>query len=344
MSSSDYSPTTDFIIWGIFAFTFIVLPYVAGARDRILARICRCFGISIVEQDGNEVDSDGRPIYSETDRYYTNLQERTKDQVHEIRAREISKRLTAFSLELSAENMISRQHDKGEHDPLDDDTSQNCCFDNMEEAREGSEDATSHTVALREKQKEGIATNDDIGASIESSTERSSSGEANYTHICIPLPGYNKNGIIGARGRKPMKKPTPSFASKIFRRENIDAKKQTKQSSEVEDDASVAEEDDTQQKSDRREVPIFCAICLGEYETADRVCWSSNTACTHVFHHDCIFQWLKASGKRVCKEQRFSETPSVDQVLNFAMECPCCRQLFIDKSVDVGVDGDEENV
>mmetsp|Transcript_11829 Transcript_11829/g.16977 ORF Transcript_11829/g.16977 Transcript_11829/m.16977 type:complete len:328 (-) Transcript_11829:131-1114(-) len=327
MSSSDYSPTTDFIVWGIFALAFIVLPYMVGARDRILARICRCFGISIVQQNSHEVDSDGRPIYSETDRYYTNLGERTKDQVHDIRAREISKRLTAFSLILSAENMISNQHDKDGHDLQEEcDTSKDCCC---------------------EKQKEGFALNDGIEASVESSTELSSNKEAKYTHICIPLPGYNKDGM-----RKPKKKPTANsgpknkrvFGVALIRRERNDANKETKQSSNVEDGVRVAIEDDTQQKNDRREVPIFCAVCLGEYETTDRVCWSSNTACTHVFHHDCIFQWLKASGKRVCKEQRFSETPSVDQVLNFAMECPCCRQSFIDKSVDVCVDGDEENV
>jgi len=313
-----------------------------GARDRIMARIFRCLGISIIQQDSDEVNSNGRPIYSETDRYYTSLRDRTKDQIHEIRAREIPKRLNAFSLILSEENMIRRQHDQDEHSRQEDcDTSQDCCFD-VEEARGGPVN-TSNTFALGDKQK--VPQNVDVGASIESSTERSSSKEANYTHICIPLPGDNKNGT-----REPKNKPTSTSASKkrvfglaLFRRKN-NVVEHSSDSDVEEEDARVAEENNTQQKNDRREVPIFCAICLGEYETADRVCWSSNTACTHVFHHDCILQWLKASGKRACKEQRFSETPSVEQVMNFAIECPCCRQAFIDKSVFVDVDGDEENV
>jgi hypothetical protein len=57
-------------------------------------------------------------------------------------------------------------------------------------------------------------------------------------------------------------------------------------------------------------VPNCCAICLTSYEEGDTVIWSSNQACAHAFHQDCVVGWL-------VKMQ--PETP-----------CPCCRQEFTD--------------
>jgi hypothetical protein len=177
------------------------------------------------------------------------------------------------------------------------------------------------------------------------------SGEAVYTHISLPHPGYNKYGI-----RKLKKKPKPSTgepANKqrmrlvLFRNNKnpVSKDRQAKEVSGEEDDDSDVE-NNTRSIDDRREVPIFCAVCLGEYEVGEKVCWSSNTECTHVFHHDCMKNWLEASGKRASKKQRFSENPTRRQVLNFSMECPCCRQAFVDKTVDlkVGSGGNDENV
>ncbi|KAL7451552.1 hypothetical protein ACHAWC_003378 [Mediolabrus comicus] len=177
------------------------------------------------------------------------------------------------------------------------------------------------------------------------------SGEAGYTHISLPHPGYNKYGI-----RKLKKKPKPSTdepANKqrmclVLFRNNKNPVTKDRQAKEIlgeeDDDSDV--ENNTRSKDDRREVPIFCAVCLGEYEVGEKVCWSSNTECTHVFHHDCMKNWLEASGKRASKKQRFSENPTRRQVLNFSMECPCCRQAFVDKTVDlkVGSEGNDENV
>ena len=176
-------------------------------------------------------------------------------------------------------------------------------------------------------------------------------GEAVCTHICLPHPGYNKYGI-----RKLKKKPKPNTdepANKqrmhlvLFRNNKnpVSKDRQAKEISGEEDDDSDVE-NNTRSKDDRREVPIFCAVCLGEYEVGEKVCWSSNTECTHVFHHDCMKNWLEASGKRASKHQRFSENPTRRQVLNFSMECPCCRQAFVDKTVDlkVGSGGNDENV
>jgi hypothetical protein len=58
-----------------------------------------------------------------------------------------------------------------------------------------------------------------------------------------------------------------------------------------------------------RQVPIECAICLCEYDVGSDVVWSSNPQCEHVFHKNCIEQWLM--------KQR-------DGPL-----CPCCRRDFV---------------
>jgi len=55
-------------------------------------------------------------------------------------------------------------------------------------------------------------------------------------------------------------------------------------------------------------VPSLCAICLGSYEIDERVVVSSNPLCSHVFHKECILEWLV---------KMRDGTP-----------CPCCRQEF----------------
>lgn len=49
-----------------------------------------------------------------------------------------------------------------------------------------------------------------------------------------------------------------------------------------------------------------CSICLNEYEDADVVSKSYNDKCLHIFHKDCIVEWL----------------------LNHS-DCPCCRHPYI---------------
>jgi hypothetical protein len=61
------------------------------------------------------------------------------------------------------------------------------------------------------------------------------------------------------------------------------------------DNNSDDDEDDT------TEGPM-CSICLGRYETSDRV--FHGPQCSHEFHENCILDWLQRIGK---------------------IECPCCR-------------------
>jgi Ring finger domain len=65
------------------------------------------------------------------------------------------------------------------------------------------------------------------------------------------------------------------------------------------------EDCDVLDRSSRRgERPIReCSICMDEFEVGDTVSWAPHALCTHVFHHQCIKNWL----------------------LRHA-ECPCCRR------------------
>lgn len=58
----------------------------------------------------------------------------------------------------------------------------------------------------------------------------------------------------------------------------------------------------------RRKVADKCAICLEFYVAGDKVAYSSNTACPHVFHEKCCTSWIIASASQ---------------------QCPCCRQTFL---------------
>mmetsp|Transcript_16164 Transcript_16164/g.44755 ORF Transcript_16164/g.44755 Transcript_16164/m.44755 type:complete len:330 (+) Transcript_16164:169-1158(+) len=68
--------------------------------------------------------------------------------------------------------------------------------------------------------------------------------------------------------------------------------------------------------SEMRTVQNECSICLCEYEVGSDVVWSSNPQCDHVFHANCIEQWLM--------KQR-------DGPL-----CPCCRRDFVIDPFDFG--------
>lgn len=130
-------------------------------------------------------------------------------------------------------------------------------------------------------------------------------------------------------------------------------------SSEESDD--VGEEDDVLvgefQSSDRyvtvttgddvREVSGGCAVCLCEYEVGDRICWASNDACPHVFHEDCLLNWLLAVGRKKQKRRRNHPEEStgdrVKDVTAFPMLCPCCRQQYVYENPTLSTDGESES-
>eukprot|EP00984_Skeletonema_dohrnii_P013301 scaffold5491_cov107-Skeletonema_dohrnii-CCMP3373.AAC.9 len=161
-----------------------------------------------------------------------------------------------------------------------------------------------------------------------------------YTHISLPLPGCDIEGKYICSCSMEAEKEDRQEGNKKWKLPSLF---QTGDDDESEKQEPTIDPNhhQQQQKVDKRSVPIFCAICLSEYEICDRVCWSSNTECSHVFHEDCILQWLISSGKKRSMNEFFTRHPT-DEILLEHEFCPCCRQDFI--CVRPALVGSEESV
>ena len=78
-----------------------------------------------------------------------------------------------------------------------------------------------------------------------------------------------------------------------------------------------------------REVPNSCAICLIEYEVSSDISWSANPQCPHIFHEQCITKWFLSLGRLQTICDVSLDNDCAKNVLNYRLECPCCRQEFV---------------
>ncbi|KAL9181079.1 hypothetical protein ACHAXT_009884 [Thalassiosira profunda] len=160
-----------------------------------------------------------------------------------------------------------------------------------------------------------------------------------YTHISIPQPGHNAECVdvhelmARAEAEKKEAETKPKKEKKKPRIRLFGGKAVKEEAKDVEGDKEDIKTlgDAEVKKGRRRSCPLFCAICLQQYEPSERVSWSSNPECTHAFHEDCVVQWLVSLGRTKAKRQRFSDDPTEAQLLNYELECPCCRQEFISR-------------
>ena len=67
-----------------------------------------------------------------------------------------------------------------------------------------------------------------------------------------------------------------------------------------------------------------CSICLDEITEGQTISWSS-LDCEHVFHQQCILNWLMTLGRKSIA----SANVNVRNVCSYDMRCPNCRQNFI---------------
>ena len=195
----------------------------------------------------------------------------------------------------------------------------------------------------------------DIGDIEMANSTNETTSDVEFTHVLIPHPGYDSNGSTlvmeeseDCNSNDKKSAPTTNklffFKSKNRNEEHLSEECKDHESNIIEGKEECKEEecatDDIEDEvnkqsvlADNREAPIFCAVCLMEYEVKDRLCWSSNCECTHVFHEDCILQWLISLGKKRSKRQTFTRNPTEQRLLDFDMQCPCCRQDFISKNL-----------
>ena len=100
------------------------------------------------------------------------------------------------------------------------------------------------------------------------------------------------------------------------------------------------------QNSLRRQVPNGCAICLCSFGPEEKITWSFNVHCPHVFHHDCVVHWFLTVGRKARRRPRpqnleMTDDQALDMICKFPMLCPCCRQPFCKSQDD---DEARENV
>lgn len=85
--------------------------------------------------------------------------------------------------------------------------------------------------------------------------------------------------------------------------------------------------------SSRRMVTSGCAICLCIFDPDEKITWSANPDCPHVFHSGCILHWYLAVGQKAQKRRlrhhpEMSDEEILSKICEFQTNCPCCRQNF----------------
>jgi len=82
---------------------------------------------------------------------------------------------------------------------------------------------------------------------------------------------------------------------------------------------SSCEMNTSTQPEEDSDVDMECSVCLEVFEAGDKLSWSRNLKCEHVFHQECLMPWLMTHD-----------------------ECPYCRTKIIDDCCDT--DKAKENI
>jgi len=276
----------------------------------------------------------GRTSDDEPGEIYRIMSSARQEEIVDLRKNALLRYLSRFTLTLGDEHLLCCT---GSHTDTAFSLSEN------EEVNDGSVTANETCKGTEKNDDIEKGNKDDVqDIGIGDMAQDSTTAADKYTHISIPLPGCDIEGIHICSCSMEAEKEDRQEGNKwklpsLFQTRDDDAREKQGPITITSDPNHHQQ----QQKVDKRSVPIFCAICLSEYETCDRVCWSSNTDCSHVFHEDCILQWLISSGKKRSMNEFFSRHPTDEKLLKNEF-CPCCRQDFI--CVRPALIGGEESV
>jgi len=89
-----------------------------------------------------------------------------------------------------------------------------------------------------------------------------------------------------------------------------------------------------------------CVICFNPFEVGQRVSWSSNPECPHVFHHQCLLEWFVAVGTKTWKTEAVhhleSDVAAIQgEICKFPKLCPFCRRdYFLEEKQEAAIESE----
>lgn len=91
-----------------------------------------------------------------------------------------------------------------------------------------------------------------------------------------------------------------------------------------------------------------CAVCMNPLDIGQKVVWSSNPECSHVFHQQCLLDWFVTVGAKKWRTQaarHLEMDPSSlhEEICKFPKLCPICRRNYFLETVSEEASTDNES-
>ena len=309
------------------------LSSICVPSKRLVARLCHLVGCTCIPLEAEE--DEGPSPSSQSAVQYDFLSNLKKQEIDLLRASYITYRVFPFSKTLVERDLVCLRASGDE----------SSCDERI------AGDQPPQDRMKQEPQEESSRGQGDIEMKSETGSSSAVAEKAGpcelveFTHILVPQPGHNFDDLdmtLAHADHGEEEKRPKGGSDKHRSRSMLFPKKESEEVKAEEQPAKKLVHEPA--KAVRRQVPINCAVCLEEYEVGERVTWSANADCRHVFHEKCLVEWLISLGKAKSKNVRYTDRPTESELLNFELECPCCRQAFVTKS-HLGVHrGNDESV
>jgi len=79
-------------------------------------------------------------------------------------------------------------------------------------------------------------------------------------------------------------------------------------------------DDEAKQEEQVMMIKGMCVICFEDYKIGDAIVWSENVQCNHVYHLDCMVEYLAQNSKR--------EKHGANDIVDSNNPCPTCRRTY----------------
>jgi hypothetical protein len=271
---------------------------------------------------------------------YERLSEERKLDLDNLRSIAILHKLSRYTLTVSVENILKLQSDS---DTMTSSTNsdETSSTDGNDSKRKGNREQSNNDI-----EKGVVDGNTTYAGSKEDDYSVDGNDDSECTHVMLPLPGHAitvSDDVVMPDDDCSIENEKKTIRNFVLHKLSLlTARVGKTYNNGVEKAPCTSDEpcsndpdDEVVIENENRAVPMFCAVCLSKFTLADRVCWSSNTECTHVFHEECMLPWLVTLGRNMSKKKCYSNNPSEAKLLDFDLSCPCCRQEFISSSLIV---------